>query len=101
MRGLINRIWGLGLFSFVLLAPPTSWGQNTESEDEMLDQLLFGDKLPSLDMEPEQPEAIDPMINELQAVIGEYLVGLPRWEKDFGARLDLGCSDNVLLSPFE
>ena len=67
----------------------------------MLDQLLFGDNLPSLDMEPEKPEAIDPMINEVQTVIGEYLVGLPRWEKDFGARMDLGWADNVLLSPFE
>ena len=101
MRDFHNRILGVCLFSFILLAPASPWGQTTVSEDEMLDQLLFGDKLPALDMEPEQPEATDSTTSELKAVIGEYLVGLPRWEKDFGARLDLGWADNVLLSPFE
>ena len=72
------------------------------TEDEMLDQLLFGDDLPSLDLEPVTPETPSAPTDESPPPgLGDYLTGLPRWEKDFSIRLDLGYADNVLLSPYQ
>ena len=72
------------------------------TEDEMLDQLLFGDALPSLDLEsvtPETPRA--PATEEPAPGTGDYHTGLPRWDKDFSIRMDVGYADNPLLSPYE
>ncbi len=76
-------------------------GANAQT-DEMLDQLLFGDDAPSLELEPVAPETPDtPAIEEPNPGIGDYHTGLPRWDKDFSMRMDLGYADNVLLSPFD
>lgn len=86
------------LLAFVLL----SLGLHANAQtDEMLDQLLFGDDAPSLDFEPLAPETPTPPASEEPTPgIGDYHTGLPRWDKDFSMRMDIGYADNVLLSPF-
>ena len=72
------------------------------TEDEMLDQLLFGDDLPSLETESVAPGTpVQPADEQPSPGIGDYHTGVPGWDKDFSARMDLGYADNVLLSPFD
>ena len=76
--------------------------QSNAQTDEMLDQLIFGDDSPSLDLEsPETETPPSPAAETPVSSLGEYNTGMVKWSKDFSIRVDAGYADNALLSPFK
>ncbi|MFP6854919.1 MAG: hypothetical protein VB980_03985 [Opitutales bacterium] len=76
--------------------------QSNAQTDEMLDQLIFGDDSPSLNLEsPETETPPSPAAETPVSSLGEYNTGMVKWSKDFSIRVDAGYADNALLSPFK
>ncbi len=72
---------------------PVCLANGHTTEEEFLDQLIFGDDAPLMEM----PK---PSSENTPSVSPPALPKPSKWDKDFSFRLDLGYADNVLLSPF-